>query len=320
MARPLRLEYPGAVYHVMARGHERSPIYRDDEDRQRFLGDLARVVEEMRFVVHAYCLMTNHYHMLIETPVANLAAGMHRLNARYSQAFNFRHGRTGHLLESRYKALVIEKESYLLELSRYVVLNPVRAGLVRSAGAWRWSNFRATYGETERPAFLEIDWTLGCFGTKRARAREAYRRFVSEGKSAADPIDKADGQAFLGSPAFLDEMKRRLDEGAALSAEIPRAQRQAVFLSLAQISDAVAEEYGIPRESLRAAWSRGEHRAIVAYLARKLTGLPATRIAEFLGVSGGRVSQLVRQVEESDDGGLAGHVDRLRRRLSQAKG
>lgn len=319
MARPLRLEYPGAVYHVMARGHERSPIYRDDEDRERFLGDLARVVDEMRFVVHAYCLMTNHYHLLIETPVANLAAGMHRLNARYCQAFNFRHGRTGHLLESRYRALVIEKESYLLELSRYVVLNPVRAGLVRAAGAWRWSNFRATCGETERPAFLEIDWTLGCFGTKRARAREAYRRFVSEGKNAADPIDKAAGQAFLGSPAFLDEMRRRL-EGTALSAEIPRAQRQAVFVSLAQIGAAVAEEYGTPRESLRAAWSRGEQRAVVAYLARKLTGLPATRIAAFLGVSGGRVSQLVRQVEESDDVELAGHVGRLRRRLSPATG
>ena len=114
-------------------------------------------------------------------------------------------------------------------------------------------------------------------------------------------------------------MKRRL-EGTTLSAEIPRAQRQAVFLSLAQISDAVAEEFGIPREALRVAWSRGEHRAVVAYLARKLIGLPATRIAEFLGVSGGRVSQLVRKVEESDDGGLAGHVDRIRLRLSQAKG
>jgi REP element-mobilizing transposase RayT len=314
MARPLRLEYAGAVYHVMARGHERCPIYRDDEDRQRFLEGLARVVEELRFVVHGYCLMTNHYHLLIETPAPNLAAGMHRLNTRYSQSFNVRHGRTGHLLESRYKALLIEKESYLLELSRYVVLNPVRAGLVRSAGAWRWSNYRATCGEMQRPAFLEVDWTLGCFATRRTSAREAYRRFVSEGKGAADPTAAAAGQVFLGSPAFLDEMKRRL-EGTDLSAEIPRAQREATFLPLTRICEAVAEEYGIPREALGTAWSRGEHRAVVAYLARKRSGLPAARIAEFLGVSGGRVSQLVRQVEESDDVSLAGHVDRVGRRL-----
>ncbi len=319
MARPLRLQYPGAVYHVMARGHERSPIYRDDEDRLSFLADLARVVQETRFVVHAYCLMTNHFHLLLETPEANLAAGMHRLNARYSQAFNFRHGRIGHLLEGRYKALVIEKERHLLELCRYVVLNPVRAGLVRSVGGWRWSNFEATCGEVDRPAFLEVDWTLRCFGTRRARARLGYRKFVSEGKGAADPIKKTAGQVFLGGPAFLEEMKRRL-EGKALSPEISSSQRQSAFVSLARIDDAVAEEYGIPKESLRAAWSRGEPRAVVAYLARKLTGLPSKRIAELLDVTGGRVSQLVRQVEQSDDGRLAERVDRLRRSLRQAAG
>jgi len=186
-------------------------------------------------------------------------------------------------------------------------------------GGWRWSSFEATCGEVDRPAFLEVDWTLRCFGTRRARARLGYRKFVSEGKGAADPIKKTAGQVFLGGPAFLEEMKRRL-EGKALSPEISSSQRQSAFVSLARIDDAVAEEYGIPKESLRAAWSRGEPRAVVAYLARKLTGLPSKRIAELLDVTGGRVSQLVRQVEQSDDGRLAERVDRLRRSLRQAAG
>jgi REP element-mobilizing transposase RayT len=127
MARPLRLEYPGAVYHVMARGQERGAIYREDGDRERFLDELSRVVVEQRWVVHGYCLMTNHDHLLVETPEANLSTGMQLLNGRYSQAFNVQWSRKGHLFEDRYKAIVVEKESYLLELCRYVVLNPVRA-------------------------------------------------------------------------------------------------------------------------------------------------------------------------------------------------
>ena len=160
MARPLRLEYPGAVYHVMARGQERGAIYREEADRERFLAELSRVVDEQQWVVHGYCLMTNHYHLLVETPEANLSTGMQLLNGRYSQAFNVQWNRKGHLFEDRYKAIVVEKESYLLELCRYVVLNPVRARMVRSAREWRWSNYRATSGEAGTPEFLDVGWTL----------------------------------------------------------------------------------------------------------------------------------------------------------------
>jgi REP element-mobilizing transposase RayT len=131
----------------MARGHERGAIYREDEDRERFLRELGNVVIEQAFVIHAYCLMTNHYHLLIETRQANLSVGMQLLNGRYGQAFNFARKRKGHLFEDRYKAILVEKESYLLELGRYVVLNPVRAGMARSARDYRWSNYRATAGD-----------------------------------------------------------------------------------------------------------------------------------------------------------------------------
>ena len=132
MARPLRLQYPGAVYHVMARGHERSPIYRDDEDRLSFLADLARVVQETRFVVHAYCLMTNHFHLLLRVKDIPLSKFMRRLLTGYAVTFNLRHNRSGHLFQNRYKSIVCDEEEYLLELVRYIHLNPLRAGVVET--------------------------------------------------------------------------------------------------------------------------------------------------------------------------------------------
>ncbi len=140
MARPLRIEYPGAIYHITARGNARQAIYEDDTDKSAFLGTLQTVAERANWLCHAYCLMENHYHLLIETQDANLSEGMRALNGRYTQAFNRRHGRVGHLLQGRFKAILVERESYLLELCRYVVLNPVRAKMVRSTAHYRWSS------------------------------------------------------------------------------------------------------------------------------------------------------------------------------------
>ncbi len=130
MARPLRLEFAGAVYHVTSRGDRREDIYLSDDDRREWLAVLALVCDRFNWVVHAYCQMTNHYHLVVETVEANLSAGMRQLNGLYTQRFNRRHGQVGHLFQGRYKAILVQKEAHLLELSRYVVLNPVRAGMV----------------------------------------------------------------------------------------------------------------------------------------------------------------------------------------------
>src|ERR1700682_2543332 len=194
VARPLRVEYPGAVYHVSSRGHERSSIFRDDEDRKSFLKIFRTVAADQGWLVHAYCLIGNHYHLLLETRAANLSLGMRSLNSRYGQKFNRRHGRSGHVLEGRYKAILVQKESHLLELHRYVVLNPVRARLVRRPGEWPWSNYRATSGRSAVPPWLEVDWTLSQFGLRRGAAREAYRRFVLAGKGLPSPLEDVKGQ------------------------------------------------------------------------------------------------------------------------------
>ena len=146
MARPLRIEYPGAVYHITNRGNDKKSAFKDDQDRETFLKILAHVNKRYHWLCHAYCLMDNHYHLMIETPDGNLALGMRQLNGVYTQARNKRYNKTGHLFQGRYKAVLIQKDTHLLEVCRYVVLNPVRARMVEKPEDWRWSSCRATVG------------------------------------------------------------------------------------------------------------------------------------------------------------------------------
>lgn len=215
MSRPLRIEYPGALYHVTARGNARSHIYRDDTDREDFLTTLAGVVKRFGWVCHAYCLMGNHFHLLIETPKPNLSQGMRQLNGVYTQHFNRRHRRAGHLFQGRFKAILAERDSYLLELARYIVLNPVRAKLVKSAAHYPWSSYRATLGTAPVPQGLTVDGILEHFGKTRPTARKRYAEFVQAGQGLASPWDQLQGQVLLGGPAFIRQMTPRLQQQAS---------------------------------------------------------------------------------------------------------
>ena len=186
VARPLRIQFPNALYHVTSRGVDRGPIFRDDEDPRTFVTLLARELERSRWLCHAYCLMPNHFHLVVETLEATLSKGMHRLNSRYAQAYNRRHGRTGHLLQGRFHAVLIEKERHLLEVARYVVLNPCRAGLCGHPDDWDWSSYRATAGLDASQKPVSPEFLLAQFGTSPERAKSRYREFVAEG-SGADP-------------------------------------------------------------------------------------------------------------------------------------
>ncbi|MBC7220921.1 transposase [Candidatus Bipolaricaulota bacterium] len=272
MARPLRIEYPGALYHVTSRGNARQEVFRDDVDRRRFLEVLSQVIERFGWLCHAYCLMPNHYHLLIETPQPNLSRGMRQLNGVYTQAFNRRHRRVGHLFGGRFKAIVVEKESYLLELARYVVLNPVRAGRTRAAKDWLWSSYRATAGLSPVPSFLTTEGILSQFARSRTKAQEAYRRFVSLGKGAR-PWEELRGQIYLGSEEFIQALPK---EARGLS-EVPRAQRSGVRPSLEEL---LGENAG---EGM-----------VAAYRTHRYT---MREIAEFLGVHYATVSRRIRRYE-----------------------
>lgn len=187
MARPRRLEFAGALYHVTSRGDRREPIYEDDVDRSAFLDILGTVVADFNWIAHAYCLMGNHYHLLVETPDANLDKGMRQLNGSYTQWSNRRHRRVGHLFQGRYKAILVDKDAYLLELCRYVVLNPVRAKAAKSSGLWRWSSYRVMMGVESAPKWLSAEAVLAQFGHSRTVARQRYERFVAQGMQMKSP-------------------------------------------------------------------------------------------------------------------------------------
>ena len=235
MARPLRIEFAGALYHVTSRGNRHETIYEDDEDRQTFLNTLAEVVKRFNWLCHAYCLMTNHYHLVVETPDANLSKGMRQLNGVFTQATNRRHTRTGHLFQGRFKGILVDKESYLLELIRYVVLNPVRARMVENPDDWPWSSYRAMVGEVAKPKWLATDGLLAQFGSRRSEASRRYRKFVSEGLEGSIWSGLRQ-QIYLGSEAFVERMQEKVEiKGDELS--IPWAQRRATTPTLRVIAN-----------------------------------------------------------------------------------
>lgn len=283
MARQLRLEYPGAVYHVTSRGNARNPIFTDDEDRNAFLRILHAVVNRFNWHCHAYCLMDNHYHLMIETPEGNLSRGMRQLNGVYTQSYNRRHGRVGHLFQGRFKAIVVEKESYLLQLCRYIVLNPVAASLVGEPEDWNWSSYRATAGLAPVPDGLTVDWLLGQFGRNRATAQNRYREFVTDGSGISDPWSALVGQVFLGTEGFAERLTPLMAEQKRFT-EIPRKQRYATRPSLTDL-------LGATRKVGREENDQTIHRACAVY------GYTHKEIADYLGVHYATVSRAIKRAE-----------------------
>jgi putative transposase len=276
MARPLRLEFPGAVYHVTSRGNARQDIVADDRDRTEFISLLAHVVDRYGWLCHAYCLMDNHYHLLIETPQPNLSLGMRQLNGRYTQTYNRRHHRVGHLFQGRFTAILVEKEAHMLELCRYVVLNPVRAKLVPHPRQWTWSSYRATVGETPAPRSLTSDWILGQFGQRVGPAQKKYRAFVAEGRGGPRPWEQLTGQIYLGSEEFVAQHQPN-----RVIRDIPRRQTQA------------------QRPSLRVLFqSKGKPLKLI-HTAYRRYGYRLAEIAAHLGVHAATVSRRLKQAERA---------------------
>jgi REP element-mobilizing transposase RayT len=180
MSRPLRVEREGALWHVTSRGVERREIFRDRNDRATFIEFLAETVTEAQWRLHAYVLMQNHYHLLVETPKCTLTQGAKLLNESYARHFNWRYERVGHLYQGRFKSICVESDGHLRNMLRYIVLNPVRCGAVASAGDFEWSNYRATAGIIATPQWLEVDWTLAQFHEDQQVARVMYAEFVND--------------------------------------------------------------------------------------------------------------------------------------------
>ncbi len=286
MSRPLRIEYPGAVYHITARGNARQDIYIDDDDRNLFLDVLTSTVKKYNWMCHAYCLMGNHYHLMVETPDSNLSLGMRQLNGVYTQHFNRTHSRVGHVFQGRYKAILVEKESYLLELCRYIVLNPVAAEIVSKPADYLWSSYNFTAKAGKHPDFLYIEWLLRHFSKKKKEARRRYRKFVTDtiNDEFKNPWKKLVGSIILGRDNFISEIQGLLEDRKNIK-EIPKQQRH------------------LGRPSLTTLFAKYDRldkskRNPLIYQANITHGYTLKEIGEYLGIHYTTVSRVVTQLEK----------------------
>lgn len=274
LSRPLRLEFAGALYHVTARGNERNWIFFEDDDFILFLSVLDEVCERHNWAIHAYCLMNNHYHLLIETPDGNLSKGMRQLNGVFTQRINRKHNRLGHLFQGRYKSILVDQETYLLELCRYIVLNPVRAKMVDTPDEWHWSSWHNMVGNVSSPVWLSTDAVLLQFASDRERAIEAYKRFVSEGVGV-EVWSNLRQQVFLGDDAFVARHLAMQNDALGDLREVPLKQRRAKPKTLSQYNHKAGD-----RDSVM----------IRAYASG---GYTMQQIADYFGVHYSTVSRVV---------------------------
>ncbi|VAW70301.1 hypothetical protein MNBD_GAMMA10-2341 [hydrothermal vent metagenome] len=282
MARPLRIEYAGALYHVTSRGDRREDIFHGDEDRLIWLDVFSQVCSRFNWRCHAWCLMDNHYHILIETAESNLSQGMRQLNGVYTQKTNRKYKRAGHVFQGRYKAILVQKDEYLLELSRYVVLNPVRAGMVKEVQEWPWSSYGAMTGESPVPDWLETDWLLACFGKQRKRTIARYIDFVRTGAGLPSVWEGLKYQMYLGNDKFVESMQHKLDDSKKESlSEISRLQRRPLARSLQWYEESTVER----KKAMTLAYVSGEY--------------TMKEIAEWFGVHYSTVSRAVKLFEEN---------------------
>ena len=290
MPRPLRLELPGALHHVSWRALERSPLFRDDADRERFFDDLGRTAAERGWVVHAYALLGSSAEVLLETPSPNLSAGMRALGGRYAQAFNRRHGRGGPLFEGRFRSLLVDPENAFLDAARSVALAPVRARLSRTALEWRWSSAPATAGRAERPSWLTVDATLRRLSPVRPRARERFARLVLDARGIRPLRERAAPGRVVGSPEFARRVRLRLLAGPA-----PGEKPLRGAVELPRVKAAVASRFGVAEGDLA---RPDAHAAKVAaiWLCRRLTGLSGREVGAAFGVGQARVSNVLGDV------------------------
>jgi REP element-mobilizing transposase RayT len=292
MARRARVEFPGALYHVITRGNQRQSIFRDDQDRGKYLEILSSLKKQFTFRIPAYVLMLNHVHLLLESGAVPLSRIMQRLGSGYTQYFNRRHKQVGHLFQGRYKAILCDKDSYLLELTRYLHLNPVRAKVVTDPADYQWSSYRGYVGETPGQQWLDSADVLDQFSKKVKEARKLYRQFVLEGKGEGhkeEYYDVLEGR-FLGDKEFSEEIKAKAEVPGYVRMKIKPEALLGVACAVLERRRAEVIGAGKDRERVRA-------REVICYVGRNCTELSVTALAKSLGVDATCVSRSVARME-----------------------
>jgi len=330
MARPLRIQYENAYYHVTCRGNASQEIYADDRDRSVFLKLLARSAEIYQVEVLAYVLMANHFHLLVKTPGANLQEFMRHFNISYTSHFNRGHKRTGHLYQGRYKAFLIDADSYLQEVSRYIHLNPLRPkGKARKTLAekkeylrrYQWSSYPTYLSPRAGRSLVQVQEILVYFGGDTPEGRKQYRDFVKEGltREMENPLERGKGHGIIGSAEFVERMKERFLSGQPRSREVPAIRKVIGQVEPERILKAVAMEFQVSREDLLQRGNRGIARPVLMELLYRYGGLNQREIGELLGIDYSSVSVGRKKLQTllGKGKGLVARIKGIKKSLTQ---
>jgi REP element-mobilizing transposase RayT len=297
VTRPLRVDAPGEFFHVLARGNDRRPIFEDDKDRAYFLDLVTEVVERFHVRCHGYCLMRNHYHLLLQPMLGGLPRAIRHLNGRYAQRLNWRHDRSGHVFEGRYKSILVDTQPYFMELARYIVLNPVRAGMVATPEQWPWSSYSATAGLAQPPAFLAVDELRRAAGGREgAEGALDFQTLVAIGDpDGGARVEKLMASSAAGDRGFLERVGER--------AKAQRAQREIPVEQRMVGRPPLAELLGGPTG--RANRDARIRRAVLEY------GYTQAAIAEQLGLGRATISRAMQPRANSNQEALFGARDAM---------
>ena len=309
MSRPLRIEYPGVFYHVTSRGNERKLVFQSARDRERYLSYLESAHERYGAVIHTYCLMGNHYHLLLETPRGNLSQIIHHINGAYTTYFNIKRDRSGHLFQGRFKGILVDKDAYCKELSRYIHLNPVRAGMVKTPAEYPWSSYRCFIGKDKKPEWLTTELVLGDFGGEGRKGYRGYREYVEriETKKLENPFKRVIASTFLGSEEFINNIRMEYLEKKKLDKRnIPAIKKVLKGPSFEEIEEAVVKVLGKDH-------ALGKKTCV--YLSHQYSGMRLEEIGAYFGMKGSAVSQLSRRFQEREKGDkeLRGILDKIKK-------
>jgi REP element-mobilizing transposase RayT len=322
MARPLRIEYEGAIYHVTARGNERGKIFFSKTDYERFKEYIAAAKLKFSLILHAYVLMANHYHLIIETPEKNLSKIMHYLNSSYTTYVNVKRKRSGHLFQGRYKAILVDKDNYLLELSRYLHLNPVRANMAQKPEEYFYSSYRS-YVTGHSESIVSTDTILGMLAVKKREAPVRYLNFVESamGEEMPNPLQKVYGGMILGSKRFIRDALARVDFERVETPEVCRGKALRCTFGIEEIISACCEHYGLTREEIMCS-RRSESRKACVYLIKRHTCATNREVAELFGtLSYSAVAKISQSVSKQlvVDNELGEQIKRLQAKYSLFK-
>ncbi len=310
MSRPLRIEFPGAFYHVTSRGNERKTVFQTVRDREQYLSYLESAHDRYGAVIHGYCLMGNHYHLLLETPRGNLSQALHHINGAYTTYFNVKRGRSGHLFQGRFKGILVEKDAYCKELSRYIHLNPVRAGLVKTPLEYRWSSYRYFIGKAPKPDWLTTEWVLEDFGGHSEKGFRRYREYVERRNPGGEenPLKKVIASTYLGSQDFIKRISGEYLETRSIDKRnVPAIRTVRKGPSLGGIKEAVIKVAGKDHVLFK---------KICVYLSHQHSGLTLDEIGSYLGMKGSAVSQLSGRFKETiqEDKALQGLLGKIEKK------